>query len=69
MMERRGVGRTRLESPVLGVGCAALGNLYRPVEEDDAGATLEAAWQSGTRFFDTAPHNGHELRVSAGFPI
>lgn len=42
--------------PVL--GCAALGGLYRPVGEDQAHETLEAAWERGVRVFDTAPHYG-----------
>jgi D-threo-aldose 1-dehydrogenase len=42
----------------LGFGCAPLGNLYRPITEDDAQKTLEAAWTAGIRYFDTAPLYG-----------
>ncbi|MDQ0835597.1 D-threo-aldose 1-dehydrogenase [Streptomyces achromogenes] len=42
----------------LALGCAALGNLYRPVSEDAARATVDAAWDAGIRTFDTAPHYG-----------
>jgi D-threo-aldose 1-dehydrogenase len=42
----------------LSLGCAQLGNLYREVPDDDALATVEAAWELGVRYFDTAPHYG-----------
>lgn len=45
----------------LGLGGAPLGNLFAPVSDADAGATLEAAWADGCRSFDTAPHYGHGL--------
>lgn len=58
----------------VGLGCAALGNLYSPVAESDAVATVAAAWERGVRFFDTAPLYGHGLseqrlgRALAAFP-
>ncbi|MCY0930716.1 aldo/keto reductase [Streptomyces sp. H27-H1] len=42
----------------LALGCAALGNLYHPVTDEAAHATVEAAWDAGVRTFDTAPHYG-----------
>jgi D-threo-aldose 1-dehydrogenase len=45
----------------LGLGGAPLGNLFHPVPEAEARALLEAAWASGCRSFDTAPHYGHGL--------
>lgn len=42
----------------LGFGGAPLGNLYRKIEEADAQATLQAAWDAGIRYFDTAPQYG-----------
>lgn len=42
----------------LGFGGAALGNLYRKIEEADAQAALDAAYSAGIRFFDTAPQYG-----------
>ena len=45
----------------LGLGGAPLGNLFERVAEGDARAVLEAAWASGCRSFDTAPHYGHGL--------
>ena len=45
----------------LGLGGAPLGNLFSPVTEADADATLRAAWDSGVRLFDTAPLYGAGL--------
>lgn len=42
----------------LGYGAANLGNLYRAMTDEDAWAVFEAAWESGIRYFDTAPHYG-----------
>jgi D-threo-aldose 1-dehydrogenase len=60
----------RTRSPVnltqLGFGGAPLGNLYRKIEDHAAQATLDAAWDAGIRYFDTAPQYGlgrSEMRV------
>lgn len=45
----------------LGFGTAPLGNMFRAIPEDEALATVEAAWQDGIRFFDTAPFYGAGL--------
>ncbi|MER6674132.1 aldo/keto reductase [Streptomyces sp. NPDC000983] len=42
----------------LGLGTAALGNLYTEVTDEQARATVDAAWERGIRRFDTAPHYG-----------
>jgi D-threo-aldose 1-dehydrogenase len=42
----------------LGYGAADVGNLYRAMSDEEARAVLEAAWDSGVRYFDTAPHYG-----------
>lgn len=42
----------------LGFGGASLGNLYRPTPEADARRAIEAAWDGGVRYYDTAPHYG-----------
>jgi D-threo-aldose 1-dehydrogenase len=57
-MKSRAVGRTPVRVSPLGFGAAPLGNLYRPLADDDARATVEAAWDEGVRYFDTAPHYG-----------
>jgi D-threo-aldose 1-dehydrogenase len=52
------LGNGGLRFTELGFGTAPLGNLMRAVAEDEARATLEAAWASGVRHFDTAPLYG-----------
>jgi D-threo-aldose 1-dehydrogenase len=42
----------------LGFGAAPLGNLYRPMTEKEARATLDMAWAEGIRYYDTAPLYG-----------
>ncbi|MFS2279630.1 aldo/keto reductase [Microbacterium sp. OR21] len=49
---------TDLEIPALGYGAANVGNLFRELSDDEAWAVLEAAWDAGIRYFDTAPHYG-----------
>src|SRR6187399_2379761 len=46
---------------VLGQGTAPLGNLYRAWPEAQAQKTLQAAWDAGVRYFDTAPLYGFGL--------
>ena len=54
--DRRGDGG--LTFTELGFGSAPLGNLYRAMSEAEAQATLQAAWDGGVRYFDTAPLYG-----------
>jgi D-threo-aldose 1-dehydrogenase len=42
----------------LGLGCAQLGNLYVEISDEDSASIVDAAWDAGVRFFDTAPHYG-----------
>ncbi|MRW84153.1 aldo/keto reductase [Pseudoduganella sp. FT26W] len=52
----------------IGFGAAPLGNMFRNIPEKEAEATVDAAWQQGTRYFDTAPFYGaglSELRLGA----
>ncbi|WP_077048580.1 aldo/keto reductase [Pseudomonas sp. KK4] len=46
---------------VLGFGTAPLGNMFRDIPEAEALATVEAAWDAGVRYFDTAPFYGAGL--------
>lgn len=39
-------------------GAAGIGNLAREISDEDARATVDAAWDAGVRGFDTAPHYG-----------
>ena len=58
----------------IGLGTAPLGNLFTAITDDDAHATVDAAWDGGVRCFDTAPQYGHGLaeirlgRALAGRP-
>lgn len=58
----------------LGAGCAQLGNLYHAISDEEAEATVHAAWDAGIRYFDTAPHYGLGLserrlgRALAAYP-
>lgn len=45
----------------LGFGASGLGTLYRPVSDEQAENTLRAAYESGLRYFDTAPLYGYGL--------
>lgn len=46
---------------VLGFGAAPLGNMFRDIAEDEALATVEAAWSEGIRYYDNAPFYGAGL--------
>ena len=50
--------RSGLSITELGFGAAQLGNLFRETTDDEAQAAVEAAWDAGIRYFDTAPHYG-----------
>ena len=60
--------------PRLGLGCANLGNLYRPMPDATAAEIVETAFAHGYGYFDTAPHYGVGLseerlgRALAGRP-
>ncbi len=61
-------GKTRLTVTRLGLGSAPLGNLFQPVSDEEAYATIERAYQLGLRLFDTAPLYGlglAERRIGA----
>lgn len=53
--------REHLLSGPLGFGGAPLGNMFRNIPEDEAAATVNAAWELGMRYFDTAPFYGSGL--------
>ncbi|MGL3149183.1 aldo/keto reductase [Microbacterium sp. A82] len=52
------MSQTELRIPALGYGAANVGNLFRELTDDEAWAVLDAAWDSGVRYYDTAPHYG-----------
>ena len=45
----------------LGFGAAPLGNMFRDIPEEEALATVNAAWDDGIRYFDNAPFYGAGL--------
>ena len=51
--------RTGVELSTLGFGGAPLGELFDPVSETQAQDTLQAAWDAGIRYYDTAPFYGY----------
>ena len=52
------IGNGGLDFTELGFGTAPLGNLYKAISDEDAAATLDAAWDAGVRYYDTAPLYG-----------
>lgn len=60
-MKTRTLGDTGLELTELGFGGGAIGGLYRAVSREAAFETMDAAWASGMRYFDTAPFYGFGL--------
>ncbi len=61
MIARRALGSTGLKVTELGFGTAPLGNLFRPLPEETARATLAAADAAGFGYYDTAPFYGFGL--------
>lgn len=58
-MTRRPLPRRPLVGlTALGLGAAQGGNLYHAVTDEAFAATVDAAWDGGIRYFDTAPHYG-----------
>lgn len=54
----RPIGPGGVEVTELSFGAAGLGNLYTPITDEEAAAAIDAAWDAGIRYFDTAPHYG-----------
>ena len=50
--------RTGIDLTELGFGAAQLGNLFRETTDEEAQRAVNAAWEEGLRYFDTAPHYG-----------
>ncbi|MGN6327161.1 aldo/keto reductase [Pseudolysinimonas sp.] len=50
--------RGGLELTEVGLGMAQFGNLYRETTDAEVAGAIDAAWDAGIRYFDTAPHYG-----------
>ncbi|GIF13614.1 aldo/keto reductase [Actinoplanes teichomyceticus] len=59
--EKVPLGGTGVTVTRLGMGLAPIGGLFAPVGDAGATAAVDAAWQHGVRFFDTAPLYGAGL--------
>ncbi|MFJ8112377.1 aldo/keto reductase [Streptomyces sp. NPDC096132] len=57
-IRRRRIGHSDTWVGELSFGAAGIGNLFTPVTNQEADEALAAAWESGIRSFDTAPHYG-----------
>ncbi|GAB3008422.1 aldo/keto reductase [Streptomyces pseudoechinosporeus] len=57
-MHQRKIQNTSVSVTELGFGASVIGNLYRVTPADAATAAVDAAWEAGLRYFDTAPHYG-----------
>lgn len=54
-------GRVDLEVTAFGFGTAPIGNIFKPISEQESDGMIQAAWDGGVRYFDTAPMYGHGL--------
>jgi D-threo-aldose 1-dehydrogenase len=67
-LERRRVGKTKLEVTTLGLGGAPMGGFRAAIPETEAIALTDAGYEAGIRYFDTSPYYGYgrsELRMGA----
>jgi len=59
--DTRKLPRSGIALTGMGLGCAQLGGLYQAMSDAEARAVVEAAWDAGIRYFDTAPYYGYTL--------
>ena len=57
-MRHTTLGSSAVPVTALSFGAAGIGNLYTAVPPEQAAAAVDAAWDAGIRYFDTAPHYG-----------
>lgn len=60
-MQRRKLGKTDLELPILSFGASSLGQEFRGVTLDEAFASIRAALELGMNFIDTSPFYGRGM--------
>lgn len=54
----RKLGRSDVMVPQFGFGGAPLGDLFTRISDEEAEATMAAAWDAGVRYYDSAPWYG-----------
>ena len=64
--QKRRLGRVDLEVTAFAFGAAPIGNIFRPITEQESDAMVQHAWDAGVRFYDTAPMYGHGLSEVRG---
>ncbi|MDG4860662.1 aldo/keto reductase [Streptomyces sp. T-3] len=57
-MRSNRLGQSTVQVTELGFGGGPLGGLFAPLDDATAAGALNAAWDSGIRYFDTSPHYG-----------
>src|SRR6266542_2296925 len=60
-MQRRRLGRTELELPILSFGASSLGAEFRSVTLDEALSSVRVALDCGLNFIDTSPFYGRGM--------
>jgi len=60
-MQKRPLGKTGLELPILGFGASSLGQEFRSVTLDDAQRSVRVALECGINYIDTAPFYGRGM--------
>jgi D-threo-aldose 1-dehydrogenase len=66
---RTTVGTTGIELTAMSLGCGPFGDMWAPVPDEQAVATVRGAFAQGVRYFDTAPLYGvgkSERRLGLG---
>ncbi|WP_135449173.1 MULTISPECIES: aldo/keto reductase [Tabrizicola] len=63
-MKTRRLGLNGPEVSALGLGCLSFGGIFGPTTEDESLRTLDAAWDHGINFLDTANGYGKGLSES-----
>jgi len=52
------IGNSDVDVTEISFGCSSIANIADILTDEDSMSLLEAAWQHGIRYFDTAPHYG-----------
>ncbi|MCA8997738.1 MAG: aldo/keto reductase, partial [Planctomycetaceae bacterium] len=69
-MQRRSLGKTGLELPILGFGASSLGQEFREVDLSEALASVRVALDCGMDYIDTSPYYGRGTsEVLLGFAL